>query len=152
MIVIEKIVVNVRQRINKDIPDTELCNFLTTSRLLADELSKQELRKYFSRIIKPGNYFSLKEAIKLINKQENIHAATKTKLIDMLKLIDGHHTISNAREYFISSGNGILEKANLRADFNHTLRVLADLKINPVVIPTRWRTPYIPGIMTVYAF
>ena len=141
-----------RQNIKKDAPERFLPNFLLTSRLLADELSKQELRKYFNRIIKPGNYYRLKDAIRLINEKENLHAATKTKLIDILKLVDELEAIPNARKYFISSGKNKMETDDLRAEFNGLLRHLANLGINPVTIPERWRISFIPGIMTVHDF
>ena len=141
-----------RQIIKKDIPDTELCNFLMTSQLLSDELSKKVISDYSKKVIKSGNYYSLKEAIKLIENNKTLYAATKAKLINVLMLIDSKelYTIHKAREHFVSPGESLAEKEMLRYDFNRTLRKLADLGINPVTIPERWRIPFIPGLVSVY--
>ena len=137
-----------KQRIKKSVPDTPLCNFLITSRLLADKVAKQELTRYFNRVVKSGDYYSMKEAKKLIAKQENLYAATKQRLISMLELIEEKETIYYARKHLMDSGNTDLEREKLKVRFNATLRDLAQLKINPVTIPERWRIPSIPGLMT----
>jgi hypothetical protein len=139
-----------RQRIKKDVPDTELCNFLITSRLLGDEMVRTELKNYFSRVIKPGDYYTLKGAKKLINNHKNLYADTKEKLIQVLELIDEHETIPNAREQFVPAILRESSRKRLKDEFNARLRRLADLGINPVTIPERWRIPFIPSLLTVY--
>jgi hypothetical protein len=84
-----------------------MSKFLITARLLANKVAQEELRKYYNRVIKPGDYYSLKEATKKIENNENLYASTKARMIHVLSLIDNpdYHTIPKAREHFISQGN-----------------------------------------------
>jgi len=109
----------------------------TMIQLLSDKTSKEVLTKYFNRIIMRGNYYTLAEAIALI-ESKCFKLKKETRLIKALQYVNLCRGISKAKDKLPSDELII---------FNRALRELVSLDINPVTIPKDWGMKYINNLM-----
>ena len=112
-------------------PNRNILHFLNEN--IAQEILLDEYTKSVGR----GNFFSLYWAKKEIDKS-NFSASKKIHLVQLLQLIAQARHVSIAREQFIKGTR--IKRTNITvkgsdSTFRHYLRDLADLGINPMLIP-----------------
>lgn len=111
------------------------------SEMLSDDTSAGIINKYFDKIIRRGDYYSMAEAVKMI--QSHQFALKKEKrLIDTLQDIDMRGGIANVK--------AMQGEPEVREDFRRSLRELAVIKVNPVTIPEKYGIAYIPNLLDAY--
>jgi hypothetical protein len=110
--------------------------------LLSDCVCEDTILRYFKRVIKYGDYYTLTEARKKIQSHDFCQSK-KTRLISVLEFINQKRGIAKARD---SYGDDKCAKA----EFNRALRELSEIEINPVTIPREWGIPFIPGLLKRY--
>jgi predicted YcjX-like family ATPase len=108
--------------------------------MLSDDVSLDIVQKYFNKVIRRGDYYTLDEAKRLIARQ-GFHPKKEEKLIDALNLINSKRGISKAKE--------CLEGKRLD-DLKRTIRELEELRINPVTIPREWNIKRIQNLLDAY--
>jgi len=111
------------------------------SEMLSDETSTGIIVKYFEKIIRRGDYYSLPEAVKKI-QAHNLSSKVESRLINTLVHISKCGGIHNAKLTLV--------KPELLEDFRRSLRELAVLKINPVTIPEGFGISHIPNPLDAY--
>lgn len=99
---------------------------------LSEEISYQQIKYYYNRTIGAGDYYNLSEAIRIV-QESNYTYSTKNKLIEVLRAVNRHKSIWNAREKSIYNINC----------FNRYLKQIRALGVNPVTIPVRWKVEYL---------
>lgn len=111
------------------------------SEMLSDDTSARIINNYFEKIIRQGDYYSMDEAVKLIQSH---HFALKkeNRLIAVLKDVNTFGGIFRAKT--------VLGKPEVREDFRRSLRELAAIKINPVTIPEKYGIDHIPNLLDAY--
>ena len=97
-------------------------------RMLSDMSAERIIEKYFNQIIKQGDYYTLAEAIRMV-EDEHFNATKEQIIIDTLKRIN-EVGIAATRSEIQPQAMGL---------FCKTLKVLADLNINPVTIPKSFK-------------
>lgn len=95
---------------------------------LNSDISHQQIQYYYGKVIGEGDYYTLTEAIKRVNKSAYT-SATKDKLINVLREINAHRSVWKARE----------ESKYNSGCFNRYLKQIRALGVNPVTIPSRWK-------------
>jgi hypothetical protein len=106
------------------------------NQIVSDLTSENMIEKYFNQIIKPGDYYTLKEAIQVIEAQ-NFRLGTEQVIIDTLKEIN-KKGIANTRAEMNQAATKL---------FYQTLRKLADIGVNPVTIPKSYGIKHIPNLL-----
>lgn len=104
---------------------------------LSEEISNQQLGNYYNKIIGTGDYYTLSEAIRMI-EDSNYTPKSKEKLIEVIKSVSKHKSIWEARQ----------RSKYTSSSFNRYLNQIRMLNINPVTIPERWRIKYLKNILT----
>lgn len=99
-----------------------------------------EVEYYFKKIIKRGNWYSLQEAIKIVEFQ-NFNKQKERRLINALQTVNQCRSLAKAK--------GLYQGAELDT-FKKTLRDLSDLNINPVTIPKEWGIKHIPNLLNAF--
>lgn len=94
---------------------------------LNEKLSLDIIRYYYDKTIGKGDYYKLDKAIEKVNSSNN-KPRTKEKLIIVLKEVNSNRSIWKARQCTSFS----VER------FNHYLKLIRQLNINPVTMPRRW--------------
>lgn len=94
---------------------------------LNEKLSLDTIKYYYDKTIGKGYYYKLDKAIEKVNLSDHT-PGTKEKLITILKEVNSNRSIWKARECTIFS----MER------FNHYLKLIRQLNINPVTMPRRW--------------
>ena len=112
-----------------------------TELILSDKMSDETITKYFSKVIMLGDYYSLKEARKIIIS-EGFYTSKQERLLNTLELISTHKGIYKAREHL---GDTLTKIA-----FEHSLKKLVGLDINPITIPRNWGYDYLPNLLKSY--
>lgn len=92
-----------------------------------EKFSLDNIKYYYDKTIGKGDYYKLDKAIEKVNSS-NHTSGTKKKLIIVLKEINSNKSIWKARQCTIFS----VER------FNHYLKLIRQLNVNPVTIPRRW--------------
>jgi hypothetical protein len=108
--------------------------------MLTDEVAKDAIVNYFNRVIMPGDYYTLVEAIAKIQGL-GFRSNRSKRLIDALDFVNLHRGIHKAKQ--------LLPK-DVRSRFSYTLKELSELGVNPVTIPRDWGIKSIPGLMSAY--
>lgn len=111
------------------------------SEMLSDDTSAGIINKYFDKIIRRGDYYSMAEAVKKI-QLEHFTTKRENRLIATLKDIDICGGIANTKA---SLGN-----PESREDFRRSLRELAAIRVNPVTIPEKYGIIHIPNLLDAY--
>lgn len=108
--------------------------------ILSDKICDEEITKYFNKVIKTGDYYTLAAARKIIMEKTS-------KWEKIVRLIQ---TLDQVRHYGgISKVKKTLQGRNLEY-FRRSLRELAELGINPVTIPDEWGIEKIPNLLANY--
>lgn len=105
---------------------------------LTKEISDKTINYYYSKTIGTGDYYKLKEAIKIIHSSEFSHTIQE-RLIETLKQVNKSRSIWKARR----------DSNYSKESFNSYLKKLRELNINPVTIPERWSVKYLPNVMNI---
>jgi hypothetical protein len=134
-----------------------LSNLDITRILLSDEVAKDVLYSYFSRIIGFGDYYTLTRAKAEIEKKCR---STKTdRLIAVLELVNKCRGIHKARAKLDDDVKIARESDDMDAlsiammkvsSFVYSLRELNVMGINPVTIPHEDGVPFIPNLLKVF--
>lgn len=103
----------------------EFCNYID------EHISKKMILDYYKKTIGYGNYFTLSEAIKMVNSMD-IRQDKANNLINLLSLVNKHRNVNTARSEY---GN--------KEKFNRYLLDLHQAGINPVTIPRGWGIDYL---------
>lgn len=102
---------------------------------LSKELSTETLVNYYYKTIGTGDFYKLDKAIEIINNSGNT-LGTKEKLINVLKEVNKSRSIWKARN----------DTSYSKERFNHYLKLIRELGVNPVTIPRRWEVDYLKNI------
>jgi len=108
-------------------------------RMLSDMMAEDIITKYFRQIVKFGDYYTLADAIKLV-EAENLTPTTEMLIIDTLKIIN-NAGIAKTRTYMTQAG---------LTYFYKVMDILEKLNINPVTIPKSYKIKHIPNLFTAY--
>jgi len=127
-----------RQAISQKVNWFEFCNYAVTTKLLSDEKAEEMVLKYFKKVIRTGDYYTLTGAISKV-KEYKYCPSKEARLVDTLKQINLCRGISKARTR--------LENDHERADFNRSLRELDEIAVNPVTIPRDDGVKFIPNLL-----
>lgn len=115
-------------------------NYNKYDSLLMHEVCAGEIEHYFKKTIGMGDWYTLQDAVKLIELQH--FSAQKTKrLIDALKFVSAYRSLSKAKTAI---------KGDDLNRFKQTLKDLTRLNINPVTIPKKWCIKHIPNLLDSY--
>lgn len=106
--------------------------------LLSDTTSQRIIETYFARIIRPGDYYTLEDAIKIV-KEQDYSCQHMEDIICILKDVN--------RQGFAKT-KASLGSSNTR--FTRALNSLAKLGINPVTIPKSFGVKRIPNLLDAY--
>ena len=108
--------------------------------MLSDDIAADVIHKYFYKVIRGGDYYSLEIARNMI-QSEDCHQKKKDRLISALTLTNLCRSIHKA---IIT-----LEGTELQA-FKRSLKDLEQLRINPVTIPREWGIEHVPNLLDTY--
>lgn len=111
------------------------------SEMLSDDTSSGIINNYFDKIIRRGDYYSMDEAVKII-QSHHFTPKKEIRLIDVLKNIERCGGIANVK--------ASLGEPEIREDFRRSLRELAAIRINPVTIPEKYGINHIPNLLDAY--
>lgn len=111
------------------------------SEMLSDDTSSSIINNYFDKIIGRGDYYSMDEAIKMIQSYK-FAAKKENRLIDVLKKVEMRGGISYAKLMIVNP--------EVREDFRRSLRELANIRINPVTIPKEHGISHIRNLLDAY--
>ncbi|MGH0601585.1 hypothetical protein ACQVQ5_29260 [Bacillus mycoides] len=84
-----------------------------------------------------GNYYTLTKAKEIIRVAQNHTNKQKQRMITVLDLVSQKKYVWKAR-----NESNICPKK-----FDKTLKHLAELGINPVTIPSRWKIQFLPNLL-----
>lgn len=101
------------------------------------ELSQSILLKYYVQSIGIGDYYTLAKAKEIICVAPNYTTKKKQHMIMTLDLVSQKKYVWKAR-----NESNICPKK-----FDKTLKHLAELGINPVTIPSRWKIRFLPNLL-----
>ena len=138
-----------RMALIKKYPLARLSEEFIIKRLLSDENAKLIVVKEFNRFIKPGNYYTLQNAVNVIRRC-GFRVNKEARLIGALKYINDCRGIGKARHRINTAVANFEPPVFLPHDFNRTLLDLAEIGINPVTIPREWGIGFLPGLMNRY--
>ncbi len=108
--------------------------------MLSEDFCKEIIRKYFNKVIRRGDYFTLNEAIRQVQLQ-HFSKKKEARLIMELRRINQFRGIYKVR--------ATLQGEELET-FRRTLRDLDYININPVTIPREWNIQRIPNLLNAY--
>jgi hypothetical protein len=130
------------QYITANIREELLKNHTMMLNLLSDEVAEMMVTDYFNRIVKHGDYYSLKNAISKIQSC-NYRDKRADRLVSVLRLISKHKGISNAVNFLSEIGITV-------SDFNRSLQELSAVGVNPVTITAEWGVDFVLGLLGEY--
>ena len=107
---------------------------------LSDTICVEVINKYFRKIVRSGDYYTLAKAKNII-EMYRFHPKREKKLINALEMTNDHRGIYNTKLRLM--GKDLLE-------YNRMLNDLDKLRINPVTIPRSWGIEYIPNLLNAY--
>lgn len=108
--------------------------------ILSEASYENIIRKYFCRILRKGDYFTLDGARSIVESYD-FRRDKEERIIYTLELINECHGIARAKSKLYGPDLD---------DFNRSLKDLDDLLINPVTIPRRWNIRHIPNLLRAY--
>lgn len=114
--------------------------FLPIDVVLSDRFSEKIVRKYFYKVLRKGDYFTL-EGARSIVESYNFRREKQERLIYALELVNECHGIEKAKSKLCGID---------LADFKKSLRDLDSILVNPVTIPRRWNIQHIPNLLRAY--
>jgi hypothetical protein len=107
---------------------------------LSDTISVEVIDKYFRRIIRSGDYYTLAKAKHIIESSDYSHKK-KEKLIKAVERTNRCRGIYNAKL-------GLTDKDLL--DYKQQINDLDIIGVNPVTIPRDWGIEHIPNLLNAY--
>lgn len=114
---------------------------------LNPQLAQSIILNYYDKSIGSGDFYSLYEARKIINRSE-IPQNSKQALLSTLDLISQARKVDTARKQFIEGivleGKGCFQGRG--ETFDRNVKKLRSLGINPVTIPRSWGIHHLPNI------
>lgn len=108
--------------------------------MLSEDFCKEIIKKYFNKVIRRGDYFTLNEAIRQVQLQ-HFSKKKEARLIMELRRINQFRGIYKVR--------AALQGEELET-FRRTLRDLSEINVNPVTIPREWNITRIPNLLDAY--
>jgi len=108
--------------------------------MLADSIAEDVIRKYFYKVIRKGDYYTLATAKRII-QSENCHPKKKDRLISALTLINQCRGIYKAK--------CTLQGKDLEV-FKRSIKDLELIGVNPVTIPREWNVEHISNLLDAY--
>ncbi|WP_143100981.1 hypothetical protein [Paenibacillus sp. 1_12] len=99
---------------------------------LREDISDNELHKYFKKTIGYGDYYTLSKAKEII-RRKRLHSETNEALIATLELVNSKRGIWKARE-----------TVEDMMEFDKRIKKLLELGVNPVTIPITEGVDYLP--------
>lgn len=108
--------------------------------MLSEDFCKEIIKKYFNKVIRRGDYFTLNEAIRQVQLQ-HFSKKKEARLIMELRRINQFRGIHKVRS--------TLQGEELET-FRRTLRDFDEININPVTIPRDWKIHRIPNLLNAY--
>jgi|GEM_PF-837101 len=111
-----------------------------TKSLLCDAFSENIIYKYFHKVIRKGDYFTL-EGARWMVQSHNFRKDKEARLLETLDLISDHRGISKALSKIDD---------NKLSDVKRSLKDLDAIFVNPVTIPRGWGIPHISNPMRAY--
>lgn len=115
-------------------------NAMMMKALISNKVCEDVIRKYFSKIVRKGHYFTLSIARKIV-KAHNFRRDKEERLIYALELINECRGIAKAKSKLL--GIDLQE-------FKRSLKDLDDILVNPVTVPRDWKIDYIPNLLWAY--
>jgi len=112
---------------------------LPVNNFLSDDIAMEVIVKYFNRIIRSGDYYSLAKAKHMI-EQLSCHPKKKEKLIEALEKTNEYGGIYNTKREL---------KDKELLNYKQQMSDLDILGINPVTIPRDWGE-HIPNLLNAY--
>lgn len=113
---------------------------IPASIILSDRTAEEMVQKYFYRIIRKGDYFTLRIA-KDIVKSYQFRAEKEERMLYTLEIVNQSRGIADAKSK--------IPLVDLD-DFKRSLRDLDDILVNPVTIPKSWNIKHIPNLLRAY--
>lgn len=114
---------------------------------LDPRLAKETILNYYDKTIGSGDFYSLYEARKIINRAR-IRQDSKQALYETLDLVSQVRRMDAARKQYmegvILEGKGPLQGSG--ETFDRNVKKLRSLGINPVTIPRSWGIHHLPSI------
>jgi hypothetical protein len=108
--------------------------------MVSNKVCEDIISKYFNKIIRKGNYFTLDDA-RCIIKEYNFRKDKEKRLIRTLELVNEYRGITKAKSKLWSD--------DLK-DFKRSLNDLDAIFVNPVTIPRNWNIVHIPNLLQAY--
>lgn len=108
--------------------------------VLSDKILDDIICKYYYKIIRKGDYFTLDGARSIV-ESHNFRRDKEERIIYALEQINKFRGIANAKAELYS--------LDLK-DFKRSLKDLDDIQVNPVTIPRKWKIKYIPNLLHTY--
>lgn len=108
--------------------------------MLSEDFCKEIIKKYFNKVIRRGDYFTLNGAIRQVQLQ-HFSRKKEARLIMELRRINQFRGIYKVK--------ATLQGEELET-FRRTLRDLDYININPVTIPREWHIQRIPNLLNAY--
>ncbi|OPH60305.1 hypothetical protein BC351_17560 [Paenibacillus ferrarius] len=102
------------------------------SQFLREDISDNELHKYFKKTIGYGDYYTLSKAKELV-QNKRLQPKMKEALIETLELVNDRRGIWKAKE-----------KVSDNKEFDKRIKKLHEIGVNPVTIPIAERIDYLP--------
>ena len=98
------------------------------------------IKKYFNKIIRKGDYFTL-DGARCIIEAYNFRQDKEDRLLNALEIVNECRGIAKAKSK--------LTGEDLK-DFKRSLNDLDDIFVNPVTIPRDWNIAHIPNLLQAY--
>lgn len=111
-----------------------------TKNLLSDEFAADIIQKYFYKVVRRGDYFTLDRARWMV-QAHNFRQEKEERMIFTLEHINKCRGISKAREKLLGVDAG---------DFRRSLKDLDSIFVNPVTIPRECGIEHIPNPLRAY--
>jgi len=111
-----------------------------TKNLLSDNLASEIVHKYFHKVIRKGDYFTLEDARWMV-RSHSFRRDKEERLLDALEWVKEHRGIANT--------NSKLSGIDLK-DFKRSLKELDEILVNPVTLPRRWYIKHISNPLRAY--
>ena len=126
----------------KDLMEEVKCGGVVnpTKNLLSDDFAAGVIQQYFDKIIRKGDYFSLKGAEWMV-KSHNFRRDKEERLFFALEVVNKYRGIAKAKAKL--SGVDL-------TDFKRSLKDLDAIYVNPVTIPRDWDIPHISNPLRAY--
>ena len=128
--------------------EEELCNAIMDRNILtvpidlliSDSVAKMITEKYFNKVIRKGDYFTLAGARWMV-KKHGFRQSKEERLLSALDTVNVCRGIAKVKRWI--SGDGL-------HDVKRSLHDLDEILVNPVTIPREWGIKHIPNPLRAY--